>query len=53
MLEKKKQIKALFLKKNRKVINLDKYSEKIVILCKEDKNSKIETCTLEEIKNQL
>jgi len=42
-----------FLKRNRKVINLDKYSEKIVILCKEDKNSKIETCTLEEIKNQL
>lgn len=42
-----------FLKRNRKVINLDKHSEKIVILCKKDKNSKIETCTLEEIKNQL
>lgn len=42
-----------FLKRNRKVINLNKYSEKIVILCKKDKNSKIETCTLEEIKNQL
>ena len=42
-----------FLKRNRKVINLDKHSEKIVILCKKDKNSKIETYTLEEIKNQL
>ena len=42
-----------FLKRNEKVTNLDKYSEKIVILCKKDKNSEIETCTLGEIKNQL
>ena len=42
-----------FLKRNRKVIDLDKYSEKIVILCKKDKNSEIETCILEEIKSQL
>lgn len=42
-----------FLKRNRKVTNLDKYSEKIIILCKKDKNSEIETCTLGEIKNQL
>jgi hypothetical protein len=42
-----------FLKRNGKVTNLDKYSEKIIILCKKDKNSEIETCTLGEIKNQL
>ena len=42
-----------FLKRNRRVIDLDKYSEKIVILCKKDKNSEIETCILEEIKSQL
>ena len=42
-----------YLKRNRKVIDLDIYSEKIIILCKKDKNSEIKTCTLGEIRNKI